>query len=100
MLKVAIIGAGAISNAHIEAYLNFPERCQIVVVSDIYEEKAQARIQQHHLEAEAVSDNTQLLKQDIDIVSICTPPYTHAELAVAFLEAGAHVLVEKLIACL
>lgn len=95
MLKVAIIGAGAISNAHISAYLNFPERCQIVAVSDIYEEKAQARIQQHHLEAEAVSDYTQLLKQDIDIVSICTPPYTHAELAVAFLEAGAHVLVEK-----
>lgn len=95
MLKVAIIGAGAISSAHIEAYLQFPERCQVVAISDIYEEKALARIRQHQLEASAVSDYTELLEQDIDLVSICTPPYTHAELVVAFLEAGVHVLVEK-----
>ncbi|WP_169083641.1 Gfo/Idh/MocA family protein [Paenibacillus sp. PL91] len=95
MLKVAIIGAGAISSAHIEAYLQFPERCQVVAISDIYEEKALARIRQHQLEASAVLDYTELLEQDIDLVSICTPPYTHAELAVAFLEAGVHVLVEK-----
>ncbi|OBZ09502.1 Gfo/Idh/MocA family protein [Bacillus sp. FJAT-26390] len=95
MLKVAIIGAGAISTAHIETYLKFPERCQVVAISDIYAEKAEARIRQHQLEAKAVSDYTELLGQDIDLVSICTPPYTHAELAVAFLEAGVHVLVEK-----
>ncbi|WP_138754674.1 Gfo/Idh/MocA family protein [Paenibacillus sinopodophylli] len=95
MLKVAIIGAGAISNAHIEAYLTFPERCKIVAVSDIYVEKAQARIEDHQLDAHAVSDYRELLQQDLDIVSICTPPYTHAELAVAFLEAGVNVLVEK-----
>jgi UDP-N-acetyl-2-amino-2-deoxyglucuronate dehydrogenase len=95
MLKVAIIGAGAISSAHIESYLQFPQRCQVVAISDIYEEKALARIRQHQLEAIAVSDYTELLEQDIDLVSICTPPYTHAELAAAFLEAGVHVLVEK-----
>ncbi|WP_141505231.1 Gfo/Idh/MocA family protein [Paenibacillus luteus] len=95
MLKVAIIGAGAISNAHIDAYLQFPERCQIVAVSDIFEEKAVERIQEHQLDAIAVSDYTKLLELDVDLVSICTPPYTHAELAVHFLEAGVHVLVEK-----
>jgi UDP-N-acetyl-2-amino-2-deoxyglucuronate dehydrogenase len=95
MLKVAIIGAGAISNAHIDAYLQFPERCQIVAVSDIFEDKAVERIQQHQLDAIAVSDYTKLLELEVDVVSICTPPYTHAELAVHFLEAGVHVLVEK-----
>ncbi|MGM0882034.1 MAG: Gfo/Idh/MocA family protein [Bacillota bacterium] len=96
MLKVAIIGAGAISTAHIESYLQFPERCRIVAISDIYEEKALSRIQQFKLlEAKAVSDYRELLSEDIDIVSICTPPYTHAPLAVAFLEAGKHVVVEK-----
>jgi len=40
MLKVAVIGAGNISPAHIEGYLKFPERCKIVAVCDIYEEKA------------------------------------------------------------
>ncbi|GAA4863691.1 Gfo/Idh/MocA family oxidoreductase [Paenibacillus vulneris] len=95
MLKVAIIGAGAISAAHIEGYLQFPERCRIVAVSDIYVEKAQERIDQFGLEALAVKDYKELLQEDVDLVSICTPPYTHAELAVQFMEAGAHVLVEK-----
>lgn len=95
MLKVAIIGSGAISTAHIESYLQFPERCRIVAISDIYEEKALSRIEQFKLEAKAVSDYRELLSEDIDIVSICTPPYTHAPLAVAFLEAGKHVIVEK-----
>lgn len=95
MLKVAIIGSGAISTTHIESYLKFPERCRIVAISDIYEEKALSRIEQFKLEAKAVSDYKELLSEDIDIISICTPPYTHAPLAVAFLEAGKHVIVEK-----
>jgi predicted dehydrogenase len=32
---------------------------------------------------------------DVDLVDICTPGSTHAEIAVAALEAGKHVLVEK-----
>jgi UDP-N-acetyl-2-amino-2-deoxyglucuronate dehydrogenase len=96
MLKVAIIGAGAISKAHIEAYLQFPERCTIVAISDIYEDKAQERIDHFQLnEARAVKDYKELLLEDIDLVSICTPPYTHASLTVEFLEAGTHVMVEK-----
>ncbi|NQX60671.1 Gfo/Idh/MocA family protein [Paenibacillus qinlingensis] len=96
MLKVAIIGAGAISKAHIEAYLQFPERCTIVAISDIYEDKAQERIDQFELKnARAVKDYKELLEADIDLVSICTPPYTHASLTVEFLEAGSHVMVEK-----
>lgn len=96
MLKVAIIGAGAISKAHIEAYLQFPERCTIVAISDIYEDKAQERIDQFELkDAKAVKDYKELLEAGIDLVSICTPPYTHASLTVEFLEAGSHVMVEK-----
>ncbi|WP_127538887.1 Gfo/Idh/MocA family protein [Paenibacillus illinoisensis] len=96
MLKVAIIGAGAISGAHISAYLAFPDRCQIVAVVDMYPEKAQKRINEHGLKkAQAVTDYKELLSQNIDVVSICTPPYTHAPIACDFLYAGTHVLVEK-----
>lgn len=95
MLKVAIIGAGAISAAHIRAYLQFPERCRIVAVSDIYADKAEKRIREFGLDAKAVADYRELLEEEIDLVSVCTPPYTHAPLASDFLSAGAHVLVEK-----
>ncbi|MFK0525773.1 Gfo/Idh/MocA family protein [Paenibacillus illinoisensis] len=96
MLKVAIIGAGAISGAHISAYLAFPDRCQIVAVVDMYLEKAQKRINEHGLKnAQAVADYKELLSQNIDVVSVCTPPYTHAPIACDFLHAGTNVLVEK-----
>jgi predicted dehydrogenase len=36
-----------------------------------------------------------LTRDDIDLVDVCTPGDTHAEIAVAALEAGKHVLCEK-----
>jgi UDP-N-acetyl-2-amino-2-deoxyglucuronate dehydrogenase len=95
MLKVAIIGSGAISHAHIEAYLQFPERCQLVAISDLYTDKAEARMKHFGLEVRIVADYKELLGGDIDLVSVCTPPYTHAPIAIDFLQAGKHVLVEK-----
>ena len=95
MLKVAIIGAGAISTSHIEGYLQFTDRCKIVAISDLYSDKAQARIDKYGLDAIAVSDYKDLLKEDIDLISICTPPYVHAEIAVDFLNAGCNVVIEK-----
>lgn len=38
---------------------------------------------------------TLLAREDIDLVDICTPGDTHAEIAIAALEAGKHVLCEK-----
>src|SRR5690606_484932 len=87
---------GNISPAHIEGYLAFPERCQIVALCDIYEEKAQSRADQYGLkDAKVCKDYKELLNEDIDLVSVCTPPYTHAPITVDFLRAGKHVLVEK-----
>lgn len=95
MLNVAIIGAGAISHAHIEAYLQFPERCRIVAIADLYTDKAEARGKRFGLDVKIVADYKELLAEDIDLVSVCTPPYTHAPVAIDFLRAGKHVLVEK-----
>ena len=44
-----------------------------------------------------VADWRELLGK-VDLVSICSPAITHAEIVRAFLKAGAHVLVEKPIA--
>jgi UDP-N-acetyl-2-amino-2-deoxyglucuronate dehydrogenase len=95
MIKVAIIGAGGISHAHIDAYLKFPERCEIVAVADIFKDKAIDKIKAFNLHAQAYEDYKQLLGEDIDLVSICTPPFQHASVAIDFLRVGKHVIVEK-----
>ncbi|WP_338544011.1 Gfo/Idh/MocA family protein [Paenibacillus tundrae] len=95
MLKVAIIGTGAISNAHINSYLHFGERCEIVALCDLYLDKAEAKKNEFNLNAKIVSDYKELLHEGIDLISICLPPYEHAPIAVDFLNAGSHVLVEK-----
>lgn len=49
MIKAAIIGAGAIAGVHAEAFIRFPELCEVRAVCDIYVEKAQDIIEKHHL---------------------------------------------------
>ncbi|SHM99034.1 Gfo/Idh/MocA family protein [Gracilibacillus kekensis] len=96
MLNVAIIGTGAICPSHVKGYLNFPSKCKIVALCDIYPEKAQKVKEEFHLDVNIYDHYQDLLeKEDVDLISICTPPYTHAEIAVGSLNAGKHVLVEK-----
>ncbi|MFJ4029990.1 Gfo/Idh/MocA family protein [Paenarthrobacter sp. NPDC089989] len=46
--------------------------------------------------AESATDwRSVISRDDIDIVDICAPGWMHAEIAIAALEAGKHVLVEK-----
>ncbi|MGN8647426.1 Gfo/Idh/MocA family protein [Gracilibacillus sp. HCP3S3_G5_1] len=96
MLKVAVIGTGAICPSHVKGYLQFPSKCKIVALCDIYPEKAEKLKQDFHLDANVYENYQDLLeKEEVDLVSICTPPYTHAEIAINSLDAGKHVLVEK-----
>jgi predicted dehydrogenase len=95
MLKIAIIGTGAISRSHIEAYLEFKDRCKIVALCDLYPEKAEEKREKYGLDAKVVKDYKELLQDGIDLVSVCMPPYVHAPITIDFLNAGSHVLVEK-----
>ena len=97
MLRVAIIGAGGISQAHISGYLEFPNRCKIVALVDIYPEKCEEKKLRYELkDAEIYDDYKKILdREDIDLIDICTPPYVHSEIAINSLSAGRNVLVEK-----
>lgn len=96
MINVAIIGTGGISALHIKGYLAFPEKCKIVAMTDIYPEKAAKKAAEFSLAAEVFHSHKQLLdREDIHLASICTPPYTHAEIAADLLRAGKDVIVEK-----
>lgn len=96
MIKVAIIGVGAISASHIKGYLEFPDQCELVAFCDIYPEKAEEQKNLFGLNVKVYKDYNEMLeKENIDLVSVCTPPYTHAEISIKAMEEGKHVLVEK-----
>lgn len=78
---------------HIPSYRRHPE-AEVAVVYDRRPERARAVAEQLSVPL-AVSSLAELLDQDLDVVSICTPPWTHAEIAAAALERGVHVFTEK-----
>jgi len=103
-LRCGFIGTGGIAEAHAKGYHMFTEDVEIVAAADIFIDNAKTFILSHGIE-EAKSrewwykDFNDLLKRDdIDLVSVCTPPYHHAEATVASLKAGKHVLCEKVMA--
>ena len=97
MINVAIVGTGNIATLHIKGYLEFPQRCKIVALVDIYPEKAQAKLEEFGLtEAKVYSSHKEMLeRKDIDLVSICTPPYVHAAISIDCMKSGMNVLCEK-----
>lgn len=96
MIGIAILGAGDIANVHIEAYLEFKDRCRIVALADIFTDKAEAKKEKYGLDCDVVADYKELLdREDVNLVSICLPPAAHCGAAVDFLEKGKHVLCEK-----
>lgn len=94
-LRIGIIGTGGIAGAHINAYKKM-EDVEIVGGADIVPGKARAYLDRNGFDkAKDFESADELLKLDLDAVSICTYNSTHAECAVKALEAGCHVLLEK-----
>ena len=95
MIRVAVVGTGGISHAHIHAWMKFPERCKIVALVDIIPGKAQRVKEQYHLDADVYLDHHDILNLDIDVVDVCTPPFSHAEISINALQSGKNVVCEK-----
>ncbi len=94
MLKVMILGAGAIAPAHVEGYLNFPERAEIRVIANPTVSRARKLAEKYDLDVRT-TDSFEEELSSVDVLSVCTPPSSHRDIAVRALEAGKHVLIEK-----
>jgi predicted dehydrogenase len=94
MLKVGVIGLGSISDLHIKPYANNPE-AKLVAFCDMNKNRLEAAGQLYGVSNLYTSYQELLADKDVDAVSICTWNATHAEIAIAALKVGKHVLVEK-----
>ncbi|MCA4134362.1 Gfo/Idh/MocA family protein [Arthrobacter sp. M4] len=99
-LGVAAIGYAFMGKAHsnawrnVASYFDVPAFEQKVLVGRDAEQVAQAAAKYGWAES-ATDWRLVLERDDIHIVDICAPGWMHAEIAIAALEAGKHVLVEK-----
>ncbi|PTQ57347.1 MAG: Myo-inositol 2-dehydrogenase 1 [Candidatus Carbobacillus altaicus] len=93
-LGIGVIGAGTISEHHLKAYASHPE-ARIFAIADLNRERAEQRAKQFGAERVYVDYRELLADPHVDAVSVCTWNNTHAEIALAALQAGKHVLVEK-----
>ncbi|MBX3010840.1 MAG: Gfo/Idh/MocA family oxidoreductase [Caldilineaceae bacterium] len=94
-IRVGILGCGKIARLHVQGYKAAADIAQVVAFCDEYSlELAQSMAQDFGATAtnrwQAVVE-----RADVDAISICLPPYQHAEIALAAAKAGKHVLVEK-----
>ena len=97
-LKIGLVGTGGISNAHLTAYLEHPDRVQLTAVCDIDETRAQEYAKKAGVEAVYTNFDQMLREADMEAVDNCTGHAQHAPLSIAAAEAGKHVIVEKAMA--
>jgi predicted dehydrogenase len=95
-LRVGIIGVGWPGQRHIEGYQKHPD-ATIVALADVNTAAAEQVKAEYKVDgARIFGDYREMLSSDcVDAVSICTPNFLHAPMAIDALDAGKHVLLEK-----
>ena len=93
-LRMGIIGVGGIAQSrHIPAFLHLKDKVTITAVQDLNIDRAREVAAINGIE-NVCADYKDMFDK-VDAVTICTPNKFHAEIAIAALEAGVHVLCEK-----
>ncbi|HIQ04952.1 MAG TPA: Gfo/Idh/MocA family oxidoreductase [Anaerolineae bacterium] len=94
-LNTGIIGAGFIATrGHIPGYQRLPG-VQVLAICDVDEARARSVAEEFHIPHVFTNYHDLLAMDEIDIVSVCPPNRFHAEMSIAALEAGKHVLCDK-----
>lgn len=94
MFRIGIIGCGKVAQVrHIPEYAANPD-AELAAYFDINAERAKELAREYGGKVFA-SWESLIEDKSIDAVSVCTTNVTHAEIAVAAMRAGKHVLCEK-----
>src|SRR5215469_16862985 len=90
-IKAAVVGVGYLGRFHAQKYARAAQ-CELVGVVDARQDARDAVAAE--VGARPLADYRQLLGA-VEAVSVVTPTPAHFSIARDFLQAGAHVLVEK-----
>lgn len=94
-MRVAVIGTGGIAKTvHIPAYLS-NKHANLIAVVDINYKKAKRVARKFKVKKVYSSLDKLFENEEVDAVSVCTPPDTHTDIVLKAFDHGVHVLCEK-----
>lgn len=98
-LRIGIVGLGGIAqHAHMPGYEKLADQVEMVAGSDISEAAREKAAERFKL-AKTYDDYMKMLEnEELDAISVCTPPASHAPASIAAMDRGIHVLSEKPVA--
>jgi 2-alkyl-3-oxoalkanoate reductase len=94
--RAGMVGAGNICEFHVAAVKKLAPDVELIGVCDLDAARAQANAEKWGTTAHR--DLDALIAAGANVIHVLTPPAAHASVAIAALERGCHVLIEKPIA--
>lgn len=95
-ITIGMLGAGRATELHMNAYKHVHGvELRFKTIYDTVKEKANSVKDKYGFEISADSVNELFNDPEIDIIDICTPPYTHKGFVINALKSNKHVICEK-----
>jgi len=92
---IGIVGAGKIFEQHAIACNSLGGRAKLLALADIDESRLQKAADQYFIPFAAGDYRSLLDRNDIDVITVCTPPVLHERVVVDALQSGKFVICEK-----
>jgi myo-inositol 2-dehydrogenase/D-chiro-inositol 1-dehydrogenase len=94
-LKLGFIGCGGVAErGHLPALQHLPD-ADVVALADVNPGRLTKLGERFHIKYRFADFRSLLSDPAIDAVAVCVPPQFHAQVALAALEAGKHLFIEK-----
>ena len=94
-VRIAIIGAGQVSDYHHVPAIRLDSRCTLSAICDTSGDLVERRKQEWNCSLGFTDPIAAATSPDVDAVIIATPNFTHADIAIAAAKAGKHIMCEK-----
>ncbi len=93
--RVAILGAGFITDIHMESYHRFVPEAEVVAVYARNAVKAKTFAEKYSIPSWYDDLDAIINESGCEVVDICLPNYLHAEATLKAAAAGKHIIIEK-----
>ncbi len=101
-IGIGLVGYGMIGKVHALAYHDIPviypsslPRLKLAAICTTNERSAQSAAHDSGFETWTTSIEDLISRDDVNVVDVCVPNFSHHEIIVAALRAGKHVIVDK-----